>query len=152
MADDSDIFFISFCTWWIFSLNVFALFSTVLFKAKLPELCREFIDSRSLEIFLTLSSIPTNLPSKLPMFSLRVSTWLDISLSFLPTCCLDLLGLDRMLESLWQSSDSDEELVEGCSSIFLLIGSFISFGGSSSSLLSSDAELNSEMLCSFTLS
>ena len=79
------------------------------------------------------------------MFSLVISICFDTSLIFLPICCLDLVDFDRMLESLWQSSDSEDESAEVGSLLFVLVGSFINFGGLSSSLLSSDADSNSDI-------
>merc|ERR1739842_34241 len=103
------------------------------------------MDAKSSERLLTLSSMATSRPSTFPMFSLIISYRLDTSLILLPTRCLGLLVLELMLESLWQSSDSDDESDEEESSLLIGAASFIIFGGPSSSLLSSEADSNSEI-------
>ena len=76
------------------------------------------------------------------MFSLMDSNFFDTLLNFCPTRSLDLLFLELMLESLWQSSDSDDESDEEKSSLLVAAASLISLGGPSSSLLSSEADSN----------
>ena len=144
--------FNSFCIRWTSLLKVLDSFSTVFFIADNPDLCCFSMETNDPETLLIVSSMATSRPSMFPMFSLIESQSLDTLLIFLLTRCLDLLFLELLLESLWQSSDSDDELEEEEFSLLIGMYSSIFLGGPSSSLLSSEADSNSEISSSFTLS
>ena len=141
---NSVIFFSSFC--------ICRIFTPTVLDSEMPDLCIFFMESRSSEILLTLHSMATRRPSKFPMFSFMTSHCLETLLILLSTCCLDLLFLTLKPESLWQSSDSDDASDEEILSLSVIAGNFICLGVPSSLLLSSDADSNSEISSSFTLS